>query len=381
MSPRGDPAGELRLRPGAPLPNIVSTRPAVARSLLRGLGVDLVPRLLGQLHALCGGAHELAARLALDAARGEAASANGAQRSALGLQAQREHLRRVWLDWPRLLGAESDITADTLGPLRDLWRQQAGADSAEQARLLRGWLAQHVFGVAPDHWLDRIASDRAGRLRDWLDRGATGPARWLAACRDRADELACDADPALPASVDATALAHWLGDWRDARQLPEAQWRGGPRETGCWTRADGAHAQANRARASHARAAGGHDVGAPPGVSAFDRILAKLEEIARLAAAPGLLAAAGHAVAPGIGVAWVETARGVLAHIAETDSAGRVLAYDIVSPTEWNFHPEGAAARALALLAPDATVAARDCALLAAAFDPCVAYVVEDADA
>ncbi|WP_028309985.1 nickel-dependent hydrogenase large subunit [Derxia gummosa] len=395
MSQRGDPAGELRLRPGAAVPNIVSTRPAVARALVRGLTVDLVPRLLGQLHALCGSAHELAARLALDAARGAPAVATSSQRIALGLGAQREHLRRVWLDWPRLLGAESDITADTLGPLRDLWRQQAGADAAEQGRLLRGWLAAQVFGCAPAHWLDRVGADRvaagqtsadrggsghvtAGRaardvwLRDWLAVGATGPARWLAACRERASELAADADPALPVATDAAALAAWLGDWQRARDLPEARWQGRTRETGCWTR--------GRALASAAGPAPTPSEPALPAVrlTAFDRILAKLEEVARLATTPDLLAAEGHAVAPGVGVAWVETARGLLAHVAEVDAGGRVVAYDIVSPTEWNFHPEGAAARALAALVPDARVAASDCALLAAAFDPCVSYVLED---
>jgi len=359
MSPR-DPAGELRLRPGMPLPNIVSTRPAVAGRVVRGLTVDLVPRLLAQIHALCGGAHEVAAQLALAAARGHSAPATPVQRAALGMQALREHLRRVWLDWPRLLGAEHQLTSDTLAPLRDLWRQQAGAGNAEQTRLLREWLAVQVFGVAPDYWLDRHAGERGDGLLGWLDTAPTAPARWLAGAHVRARELACHADAALPTSVAPALLAIWLGDWFDGRGRPDATWLGRTRETGCWTR-------------SHP--AGGANA------SALDRIVAKLDEIARLASAPGALAAEGHALAPGLGAAWVETARGMLAHIAEIDAGGRVLRYEIVSPTDWNFHPEGAAARALAALVPDARVAATDCALIAAAFDPCVAYVLEDSDA
>ena len=45
-------------------------------------------------------------------------------------------------------------------------------------------------------------------------------------------------------------------------------------------------------------------------------------------------------VAPGVGRALVETARGLLMHevVLEGD---RVADYRIVAPTEWNFHPQG----------------------------------------
>ena len=57
----------------------------------------------------------------------------------------------------------------------------------------------------------------------------------------------------------------------------------------------------------------------------------------------------------------------------QLDSAGGVLDYRVLAPTEWNFHPDGALARAVAALAPDDLDAAR---LLAAAYDPCVTCTV-----
>ena len=49
--------------------------------------------------------------------------------------------------------------------------------------------------------------------------------------------------------------------------------------------------------------------------------------------------------------------------------------YLIVAPTEWNFHPEGAAAQALALIAGSGRSDARGLAdLMITAFDPCVEY-------
>ena len=46
-----------------------------------------------------------------------------------------------------------------------------------------------------------------------------------------------------------------------------------------------------------------------------------------------------------------------------------------MAPTEWNFHPAGAAAKALSLIAGSGRRDARDLAdLMIAAFDPCVEY-------
>ena len=44
------------------------------------------------------------------------------------------------------------------------------------------------------------------------------------------------------------------------------------------------------------------------------------------------------AVAPGAGQAWVETARGLLAHRVVL-TGGRVRQYQLLAPTDWNFGP------------------------------------------
>ena len=81
-------------------------------------------------------------------------------------------------------------------------------------------------------------------------------------------------------------------------------------------------------------------------------------------------------LAPGEGLAWVEMARGLLVHrVRLQDSADGPLIADarVLAPTEWNVHPQGHLAQALARLDPaDAQSAAR----LAVAFDPCVAFEV-----
>ena len=76
----------------------------------------------------------------------------------------------------------------------------------------------------------------------------------------------------------------------------------------------------------------------------------------------------------GLGLAQVEAARGRLVHgvVVEGDA---VRDYAILAPTEWNFHPRGGLAGALAGLDADDEDALRGQAgLLIEAVDPCVGY-------
>uniref|UniRef100_Q07S92 Coenzyme F420-reducing hydrogenase alpha subunit-like protein n=1 Tax=Rhodopseudomonas palustris (strain BisA53) TaxID=316055 RepID=Q07S92_RHOP5 len=121
------------------------------------------------------------------------------------------------------------------------------------------------------------------------------------------------------------------------------------------------------------------------------RLLARLIEIR---ATPALLRAllrgeampidpiSSRQIAPGIGLAAVECARGRLHHLVALDRQGLVSQFAILAPTEWNFHPRGPLFRALQNLAlrDDDADRAR-VARLVAAFDPCVAFSVTIAEA
>ena len=76
----------------------------------------------------------------------------------------------------------------------------------------------------------------------------------------------------------------------------------------------------------------------------------------------------------GTGLGVVEAARGRLVHRVEVQ-AGRIARYQILAPTEWNFHPDGAVARGLVGIAGEDPVdLRRKVAWLVDAVDPCVAY-------
>jgi Ni,Fe-hydrogenase I large subunit len=88
------------------------------------------------------------------------------------------------------------------------------------------------------------------------------------------------------------------------------------------------------------------------------------------------LATGAMKLGPGQALAWCEMARGLLLHWVQLDAQGAVQDYRVVAPTEWNFHPDGALARALAALPASDTLAA---STLAAAFDPCVVCTIKRA--
>jgi Ni,Fe-hydrogenase I large subunit len=93
-------------------------------------------------------------------------------------------------------------------------------------------------------------------------------------------------------------------------------------------------------------------------------------------AAP-LLSSGALALGDGQAIAWTEMARGLLLHWVQLDPQGRVAAYQVVAPTEWNFHPQGTLGQALTQLAPQDSTSAT---LLGQAFDACVACQVRPAN-
>lgn len=95
----------------------------------------------------------------------------------------------------------------------------------------------------------------------------------------------------------------------------------------------------------------------------------RLRPLNLLCAYPSTERAHLHSLGDGQAIAWCEMARGLLLHWLQLDGEGAVAQYRVRAPTEWNFHPQGALALALAACAPQDVVAAQT---LAAAFAPCV---------
>jgi Ni,Fe-hydrogenase I large subunit len=118
------------------------------------------------------------------------------------------------------------------------------------------------------------------------------------------------------------------------------------------------------------------------GRGAGARLLARLLELAvlpqRLRVGGGDVVKA-HALGDNVGMAAIETSRGLLIHAVRL-SGNLVAEYRIVAPTEWNFHPAGALTQAMADLVIGNDAQARAQAICQS-LDPCVAFGVELTDA
>jgi Ni,Fe-hydrogenase I large subunit len=158
---------------------------------------------------------------------------------------------------------------------------------------------------------------------------------------------------------------------QDFETLPN--WQGGCCETGTWTRL----ANAGRSLEQYGR-------------RAWFRLGARVAEAALLArGTQGVLSVGAMQLSLGHGIAWCEMARGLLlhrVHLEQQEEQDLIADYRIVAPTEWNIHPGGAAAEMLARIPARPGAGERESLqwqvnLVAAAFDPCVAFEVETENA
>jgi hypothetical protein len=365
-------AGAYRLRPGGS-PAIVGERPVLeARrlsALLRGLPPACVPDTCAAVFTLCSHAHRRNSEAAVAAALGLAPVKHGAL---LACETARDHLRTTALDWPARAGLTPELAWLRDAPLRIGGPAPSDADAARQVlRALAEWLTSDVLHATPREWLARCRE--ADGLRGWCEQEADAlqPARCLAMWHARAHALRVACEPLRVLGADAERWGSSLRSSPPAyednpqtvRELASAlateprfaqfpTWRGEARENGPWT------------RRRHA------DADLPS--TAWMRIAARWIELVELAAGAddeSLLQSGALALGDHAAIAWCEMARGLLFHWVRLEADSTVADYRVLAPTEWNFHPQGALARALEALPANDDPTAQ---LLAAAFDPCV---------
>lgn len=340
-------AGNLRLLPGREAPhNLVRRRPAALARVLSQRPADAWPDLVAAVFSLCGHAQRNTARRAVAAARGFPAMPGQAENSLLRWHTARDHVRRILLDWeaPDLQARSAAERALSSCPLFK------GADCAEALRLLSSWLASDLLGARPDRWLRDLEIGGEPFLENWTAVEEGPAAASLRAVRSRAQPLTlplvpvglhCDEQAQLTLAAQLSGAAE-LSDEQAIAPMATAGF-----ETGAWTR--------------H------RDAGQTTVHNAWMRWAYRLIDLARLAVdeADRWLCCGAATTGDGEGIAWTETSRGLLVHWVRLEG-GKVSRFRVISPTDWNFHPQGPVARALS------RVGEADARCLAAAFDPCV---------
>jgi hypothetical protein len=283
-----------------------------------------------------------------------------------------EHVRRIGLDWPRLLGpADGHAQGAALQALQTCPLLRPAAKGDEPWPQALDWLQRECLHMPATTWLRAWQACGADWLLDW----GTRHGGWLPALVRGARE----ADSGRALDMERALRVHGQDD--QLRTLAAALalkpgfalqplWHGACAHTGPWARLHSA------------------DDGLP--LTPWALLGSRLAELVRLCLPDGPGQGAGwlrHGAlhtADGQGLAWVEMARGLLVHQVELEPDVPVVrACRVLAPTEWNFHPAGEVARRISAL--DATLPAGlrtgQLNLLMAAFDPCVPFEVDAAPA
>jgi hypothetical protein len=372
-------------RPGSPGHDAVvieSTRPLQASRSMLGKTPGEVVKLIPLLYSVCGIAQTRASLQALSMVSDQPQAADvETGRDALVLaETLREHLLRILMDWPALFG--QPVSPDELSVVSAFPRQVAGAlfkdgqafdfdsqltpDHGELKRLgdkIGDILQQQVFAMPADEWLGLAGLDE---LQRWAQR-APGIAAlsirivlqngWA----QQGSELCAP----LP-ELDNEALLKMF-DTDDAdRFIAQPQWQGQCHESTPLSRQLGQPLIASCQQHFQNRL--------------LTRWLARLVELASLPGRIGQLlnqldsdSNSTNSEQPIAGLAAVEAARGRLIHRC-TLRDGRVSQYQILAPTEWNFHPQGLLAQSLRHIDVAADQRETVARLLINAIDPCVGY-------
>lgn len=350
---------------------VASTRrPELCRAL-EGMPVKAVPSMVALLFRACSAAQECAARTACEQIAGLPPTAGERSRRQIRvvLETAREHAWAACIEWPRRLGMAPEVEAfaGIRSALRAIDQGLPDWPDKPLAKEKLRVLAQSIdraLALAGGVW------EGAGALHSWVMAGIRPAARFLQKVGDEdlaefgrcslrpvPDMMAWDLDGALAADV-------------DNRFVSRPEWEGDACETGPLVRMSG-HPLVAELWQRH-------------GNGLLTRLAARLVELVGLPARlgqlldglssnTGVLGIGGS----GVGLGQVEAARGRLAHRVKVEG-DRVSRYQILAPTEWNFHPRGPLWRGLVgRPAGNADVLQRQVGFLVVALDPCVAFTVQ----
>ncbi|PUB90559.1 MAG: hypothetical protein DBP01_06960 [gamma proteobacterium symbiont of Ctena orbiculata] len=369
---------------------ICSTRPLQLTHLFEGKSVKELLSMLPMLYSVCATAQASAAAQACRQAMGMHGNARIelAESMLVTVETAREHLWRILIDWSNFVDTAVDrALVASLSNLLPMAKHACFNDSdlftlqprlvVDQERFstvieqIAKTAADSIFALAPADW---YAYADIGDFDVWLEQTATPASKLLRRIRDKQSAQLADGGSYPLPTIDPQAICQRLSE-EDADQfIATPEWKGAVFETTPMTR-----------MASHPLL---RQLTKLYGFGLMTRLVARLLELASIPARlngqmqaliedriNGGTPMAGSGVDEGLG--QVEAARGRLIHRAVLDK-GMISGYQIVAPTEWNFHPRGVVARGLlSLPAQEIDALKRHADLFINAVDPCVGYRLE----
>jgi len=330
------------------------SRPPMTRLFAGKPAVSLVP-VLPRLFSLCSVAHQVAFLSAVEAAQGREATRMAMQ------------------------GRVTAVIAERLTELlRSLFVGRLALDAAGAAAVRSMMQAGMVLGGSSEPAPDALRRDAIAQIKAALGTlGITGQtlapgsalAAYVASCHDTALSSPMAEPSFLTAADDLDVVTRLLADGAVYSDAPDL--RGNIPETGVWAR------RAVR-ESAQLQAAG-----------PVARLKARIAEIAQLCASldsgetdPGDEAVASYRLGAGRGAAAVECARGRLYHAVALDEEDRIVNFEFLAPTEWNFHARGPLVRSLKGSRIAAGRRGQEAVrVVVDSFDPCVGFSLKFCEA
>lgn len=331
----------------------------MAAQVLKGKTPSQVLQIVPLLFSVCGRAQGAAAGAALQAAQQGGAAVSVSVERMIVCEAMQEHLWRVMLDWLKLLGLaqQEQKFAGWYAMLRKI-----GSGEVEMSVFLQEF-ERDGLGMPLVDWR---GLDSYHELQTWFRKAHSPVAQLLSALvglehgRHSMGKMRL-----LPAWTAAEAQQACAGRW-DADFSARPDWSGAAAETGAW--------------AYYPDDPLLRDVLRHGGPGSMGRLLARIRDVVEMADGGAAKRLDMTSPAAGEGIAVVRTARGLLMHHVRL-AAEKVTEYEIVAPTEWNFHPAGAFVQDMIGLAERDAEKLRQLAHIEAlSLDPCVVYEVEIKD-
>ncbi len=374
-SPEGRLIIELQAQHNGLNVDLRSERPLHACRIFEGKPISETLRLLPMLFSICGQAQSVAAVRAIENATQKHSSTKVEQRRNLliTLEGIREHLWRMLLDWPLLLGGKSDalvfaplnrditallklanpnsiVTAQPglRQPLDPVCKTFQGLWQTVRTSVLKHLFSDPNFSIAGN---TPSADCEANRLLQALDKNgwSTLGNMTLGALPELAEEQ----------------LTHIITGPNSDRFIRSPDWQNSCYETGPFAR---------QKKQSFMQA-----IIEQYGSGAYSRMYARLAELQQMMSvvdadlAGACMFRTKHSKT-NAGIAQVEAVRGKLIHYIELEG-DKIFRYRIVAPTEWNFHNDGIVKKMLGSLMKKSTgVLTAEARLLIQLIDPCVGY-------
>lgn len=365
--------------------SLKSTRPLHLPQVMVGRTAQESVHTVSLLYRICGEAQSSASVQAIESAKGITPDMDKqwVRKQLLNMEIVREHVWRILLDWPVAQGGQPDrqAMADIM-ELANRWqklldpRQQAyqiglnqTAVDREQVKELcakcEDMLSRTIFSMPIDQWL---TLNSATDILLWAAEEKTEAGSFLHGIVNRNwASLGQSGVRGLP-DIDEQEIERLLTGNDIEAFISEPLLEGVPYESTSFSRCESSALIT--------------DLGNRFGNGLLTRFVAVLLEVAltmvemrsEVGESPDNSATIKSG---GSGVGVVEAARGRLIHRVHLKD-DRVGSYQIVAPTEWNFHPHGALIEGLKNLnASDREGLEQQAHLLVYAMDPCVGYSLE----